>query len=624
MDDLLYFNGIDATNGSYLLPAVEAQLFSKALEGLELDPAEQTELNNWFFKRTRPNMGLKEGSPKDLAQAGWGVIFPSQTEPALRQALGELLAWRQEQASRLHASFYHEFSGEDGYRPGDTKLSWLARQGMGPGPADPEKVPYYLLIVADPATIPYRFQTQLDVQYATGRIDFDALEDYARYAHSVVEAEKQALARPRRLAFFGVSSPEDPATQLSAKELVRPLAEKSAEKYPDWQVDLTPPELASKTRLVSLLGGEETPAFLFSASHGTGYPAGHPNQLTRQGALLTREWPGPKQSTGPLPEEFYFSAADLGDQARVFGMLAFFFACYSAGTPQYDEYAQAAFKDNRVQIAPCPFTASLPRKMLAHPRGSALAVVGHVDRAWGYSFYWGKAGQQLGVFESALNLLLQGFPVGAALDPFNIRYAELSSELNLLLEDISFGKRYEARDLAGMWTANNDARNYVVLGDPAVRLMAAPAGAAGKEQPELERPVALHSSGAALPGILETSSQLAEAVHPPAPKPGRLYSVDLDSSYVLAGAAELILGRRDPSSGSYPDIDLSNQGVSGNSISRRHARLTWDGSQLQLEDLGSTNFTQVNGVKLGPGQKIGLKNGDEVRLGKVLLVYLAY
>ncbi len=88
------------------------------------------------------------------------------------------MAWRKPQAGK----YYYEFEGYKGYRPDDSHLDFLARQGMGPGQADPGKVPYYLLIVGDPEAIPFAFQYQLDVQYAVGRIWFDTVEEYARYA----------------------------------------------------------------------------------------------------------------------------------------------------------------------------------------------------------------------------------------------------------------------------------------------------------------------------------------------------------------------------------------------------------------------------------------------------------
>jgi hypothetical protein len=626
VDDLLYFNGIDAASGDYLLPPIPPETFSRLLQNTSLDEKEIAELKAWFFKKDRPHLGLKEGDPNDLAQAGWGVIFPADADPSLRAALRELLDWRQEGATRQYAGYYHEFSGDQGYQAGESKLDWLARHGLGPGPVEPDKVPYYLLIVGDPQAIPYRFQTQLDIQYATGRLHFDRLEDYTAYAHSVVTAEKSALARRRAITFFGVSNPDDPATRLSAAELMHPLAQDTAQDHPSFLVQSIPPDEARKNRLASLMGGEETPALLFTASHGMSFPIGHPLQYRRQGALLTQDWPGPKAFQGAIPEDFYFSADDLPDDAHVYGMLAFLFACYGAGTPQFDEFAQAAFKDQRAALAPQAFLAGLPKRLLAHPRGSALAVIGHVDRAWGYSFYWSKARRQLAVFESALSLLLRGYPVGAALDPFNIRYAELSTELTQFLEDIQFGRRFEPRELAGMWTANNDARNYIIAGDPAVRLMIAAPGAVSTPNPEVATLMPLTTPSSPPEEVINQttlsyqSQEILAAIH----AQGRFYSAALDHSYLFPQAERFDIGRRDPASGKYPAIDLSNQGAVSASVSRQHARITLAGGEILIEDLESRNHTELNGQRLVPRQQYSLHHGDVVKLGGVLLIYLAY
>jgi len=96
--------------------------------------------------------------------------------------------------------------------------------------------------------------------------------------------------------------------------------------------------------------------------------------------------------------------------------------------------------------------------------------VGHVDRAWGYSFSWPQAGRQTEVYRSCLTRLLNGYPIGSAFEYFNERYAELSTELAGVLEGIEFGRMPDDFAVSSLWTANNDARGFAIIGDPAVRL----------------------------------------------------------------------------------------------------------------------------------------------------------
>ena len=504
-----HFNGINAETGEYDFPPMDGKRLTELLYKKEKEegaPENLSELKAKAQQKQTAAFGVMEGiEPDKLDQAGWGIIFAHDADPQIKEALSPLIQWREKTTKGL----FQVYDNKRGHRPNESKTNFLKRVGKkGPGPVDPKKVPYYLLIVGDPNRIPYRFQSQLDVQYAVGRIHFETLDEYANYAHSVVKAESGQVKLPRTANFFGVANQGDKATELSSKYLVDPLYKKFKDEHKDWNFSAFMEDEATKGQLSTLLGGDDSPAFLFSASHGMGFSNGSREQFPHQGGLLCQDWPGPGQWRGSIPRDFYFSGEDLSDDSNLLGMIAFFFACYGGGTPKLDEFAKQAFKE-RAEIAPRNFLAQLPAKMLSRPRGGALAVAGHVERAWGYSFIWPGAGAQTEVFESTIKSLLSGKPIGLALEYFNERYAELSTVLVDEIEKIEFDDPYDPYEVAGMWTANNDARGYALLGDPAVRLPVAKEGQESSERPVIE--VQTTPSGRPAP---ETSTPTTEPTTP--------------------------------------------------------------------------------------------------------------
>src|SRR5512135_2929455 len=64
----------------------------------------------------------------------------------------------------------------------------------------------------------------------------------------------------------------------------------------------------------------------------------------------------------------------------------------------------------------------------------------------------------------------------------------------------------------------------------------------------------------------------------------------------------------------------SNIAINDAEVSRKHARLTFQGGKYVIEDLGSTNGTFVNGQRLV--SPLVLKSGDVISLGEqIVLMY---
>jgi hypothetical protein len=426
--------------------------------------------------------------PNSLADTGWGIIFPqslpkAQTD-AILKALDPLIQHRaaevgEDPETSDRNELFKIYRGDQGYRAGDFAGTWLGREPrnvMYSTVGTHNRVPYYLLIVGSPQDIPWDFQTSLDLFWAVGRIWFDAADEYGKfgkYARSVVEFEtaKEAPTQ-RKAAVFATQLKGDPATSALMEQLVVPLLDGT--KHPDGKPKDRPLGQRQNFPIQRFLGGDAgkgtpgasrdvltgilngtltggTPALLFTGTHGRApsYKT-NPRYAELLGAPISQEWNGVK----PPPDDCVFTAENLTDDAHVHGMIHFLFACFGIGSPEKDIIDGS-------ELAPKATLSRLPQKLLTHKNGGALAVFGHIDKAFPTTWQTDAGTPQITNMRMVLNNLINGDRIGNATDDFNFSWVAQSQ----LISEAANQKEKDAR-----WLNTQDARCFAVFGDPAVRL----------------------------------------------------------------------------------------------------------------------------------------------------------
>jgi hypothetical protein len=311
-----------------------------------------------------------------------------------------------------------------------------------------------------------------------GRLSFRDDRGYEAYVDKVLRWEKARADAEGAVKLFTVHD-GTAATMIGYRALVKPGLDMLRNQGYDAadlgdHDDPSPSEFLESTK-------SPDPTILFSVSHGAGAPRGgwksYQDQRDRQGAMS-------------FGREGKITGSDINEEPFLPGGVWFMLACYGAGTPNTSAYrhwleklkqagqfggqAQAVLASLPAGDHP-PFIAALPQAVLANPNGP-LAVIGHIDLAWTYSFEerdTGKAVSRPAKFMQTLRTAIRGARLGTSYREL-VRFLNgIDFELNELQDEAVRRGQAEVSDPARsghLWMLRQDLSGYILLGDPAVRL----------------------------------------------------------------------------------------------------------------------------------------------------------
>lgn len=486
------------------------------------------------------------GDQQSLADQGWGVVVPRGDEgDRLLEVIRPLIDKRAEERDQP-VSIYRIKPDMDASQT----VAWRDRKFTGN--EEREDIPWYLLLLGQPTQVSLEFQQVMSNGSLVGRLAFDQESDYESYVAKILSWEKKPPSQELARALFFTATDGTAATTLGHEALMVPsLADARARqekgRFPVQEIV----EMAGQGGAIGddllAAAAAKTPSVLFSCSHGMGAPGKGWSSGDRQRAL---------QGAMCLGDGEHIAGEDVRKISFLPGGLWFLFACFGAGTPGQSAYRHWLTRlrengefgdavDGVLASLPKdgepPFISALPQAALANPDGP-LAVIGHLDLAWSYSFqdaekFRGKERHRR--FLGTLTDMARGDRVGYALKDLLGHRGEVQTELTVAADatakaqDSGGASSVDPAKLGHRWMLHQDLDGYVLLGDPAARLPIDPAVVKAARRRKRGKRAAPATPSISTPAPSPAAESSTPAESPPA---GVDLAVDLATMIAIVGA----------------------------------------------------------------------------------------
>lgn len=434
----------------------------------------------------------------NLARQRWAVVTPAGAEGARLEALIQPLVRARAEDQQADVLSIRVPPGMDAA----AATAW--KKDVFPalyGEQEAER-PRYLLILGDLDQVSLDTQQVLAQDGFPGRLAFATDDGYGAYADKVLAWQREPARQDRARALFYTVHDGTRATTAGHARLIQPChalcartTRDKAREFPASAVEVHGRPTPDPDELLALAAARH-PSVLLSMSHGLGPPRRRPwspaEAREHQGAMS-------------FGVEGALAAKDVGSVPFLPGGLWIYFACFGAGTPRtsaYKHWLDMLALHGMADLGPASatlrgldqgggFVSGLAKAALANPNGP-LAVLGHIDLAWSYSYEELRVGNARGLtgsnrsrnFYNLITKLVAGERAGAALLALRLVLGDVSAELNDHYDRYKRGGTVEgatpadALALGNLWMLHQDLRGYALLGDPAVRLpLASPAPA---------------------------------------------------------------------------------------------------------------------------------------------------